>query len=152
MNTWRQRIEFCAHTCPPDCACPIRRDPPWPKSASDSGARPWPKSPVAKPDTILAWYRKLIAHKFDGSQYRRYPGRPRIEPELEALIVQMAKENSGWGYDRIVGALANLGYKFSDQRPTIGAWLCDPETQGIADLVGLDELRASRIVPTRFGS
>ena len=57
---------------------------------------------VAKPDTILAWYRKLIAHKFDGSQYRRYPGRPRIEPKLEALILQMAKENSGLGYDRIV--------------------------------------------------
>jgi len=51
---------------------------------------------VAKPDTILAWYCRLIAHKFDGSQYRRYPGRPRIEPKLEALTVQMAKENSGW--------------------------------------------------------
>ena len=39
---------------------------------------------VAKLDTILAWYRKLIDHKFDGSKYRRYPGRPRIEPKLEA--------------------------------------------------------------------
>jgi hypothetical protein len=37
---------------------------------------------------------------------------------LEALIVQMARENSGWGYDRIVGALANLGYTVSDQ--TVG--------------------------------
>ena len=46
------------------------------------------------------------------------PGRPRIEPKLEALIVQMAKENSGWGYDRIVGALANLGYTVSDE--TVG--------------------------------
>ena len=34
---------------------------------------------VARPDTILAWYRKLIAHKFDGSKARRSPGRPRIE-------------------------------------------------------------------------
>jgi hypothetical protein len=66
---------------------------------------------VARPDTILAWYRKLIAYKFDGSKYRRYPCRPRIEPKLEGLIVKMAKENSGWGYDRIVGALANLGYQ-----------------------------------------
>jgi putative transposase len=33
---------------------------------------------VAKPDTILAWYRKLVAHKFDGSKARRGPGRPRI--------------------------------------------------------------------------
>jgi hypothetical protein len=73
---------------------------------------------VAKPDTILAWYRRLIARKFDGSKHRRYPGRPRIEPQLEALIVQMAKENAGWGYDRIVGALANLGHEVSDE--TVG--------------------------------
>jgi putative transposase len=73
---------------------------------------------VAKPDTILAWYRRLIAQKFDGSKHRRYPGRPRIEPKLETLIVQMARENSGSGYDRVVGALANLGYTVSDQ--TVG--------------------------------
>jgi putative transposase len=73
---------------------------------------------VARPDTILAWYRKLIARKFDGSPYRRYPGRPRIRPELEALVVRMARENSGWGYDRIVGALANLGHQVSDE--TVG--------------------------------
>ena len=73
---------------------------------------------VAKPDTILEWYRKLIAQKFDGSKHRSYLGRPPIEPKLEALIVQMAKQNSGWGYDRIVGALANLGYAVSDQ--TVG--------------------------------
>ena len=76
---------------------------------------------VAKPDTILAWYRKLIAQKFDGSKHRRYPGRPRIEAKLEGLIVQMAKENSSWGYDRIVGALANLGYRVSDE--TVGHFL-----------------------------
>jgi putative transposase len=73
---------------------------------------------VAKPDTILAWYRRLIASKFDGSKHRSYPGRPRIDPEIEALIVQMARENSGWGYDRVVGALANLGHRVSDQ--TVG--------------------------------
>ena len=54
---------------------------------------------VAKPDTILAWYRRLIAKKFDGSKHRRYPGRPAIEPKLEALIVKMARDNSGWGYE-----------------------------------------------------
>jgi len=73
---------------------------------------------VAKPDTILAWYRKLIAKKFDGSKHRGYPGRPPIEPKLEELIVKMARQNSGWGYDRIVGALCNLGYTVSDQ--TVG--------------------------------
>jgi transposase len=73
---------------------------------------------VARPDTILAWFRKLVAQKFDGSKHRSYPGRPRISAEVEKLIVQMAQENSGWGYDRIAGALANLGHSISDQ--TVG--------------------------------
>ena len=73
---------------------------------------------AARPDTILGWYRKLVARKFDGSKSRRYPGRPRIDGEIEALVVRMARENSGWGYDRIVGAMANLGYTLSDQ--TVG--------------------------------
>src|SRR5712691_7403770 len=41
---------------------------------------------IAKPDTILVWYRKLVALKFDGSKQRQYPGRPRITEELEALV------------------------------------------------------------------
>src|SRR5216683_7609529 len=52
---------------------------------------------VAKPDTILAWYRRLVAEKFDGSQRRQYPGRPKVPPEVEALVVRMARENTGWG-------------------------------------------------------
>ena len=71
---------------------------------------------VAKPETILAWYRRLIARKFDGSKHRSYPGRPRIEPEIEALIVRMAQENGSWGYDRIAGALANLGTRSPTRR------------------------------------
>ena len=61
---------------------------------------------VARPDTILAWYRKLVARKFDGSKARQGPGRPRIKREVEQLIVRMASENRDWGYDRIAGALA----------------------------------------------
>ncbi len=72
---------------------------------------------VARPETILTWYRNLVARKFDGSKARRSPGRPRIKREVEQLIVRIAKEND-WGYDRIVGALANLGYKVCDQ--TVG--------------------------------
>ena len=73
---------------------------------------------AAKPDTILGWYRRLVACKFDGSKSRRYPGRPRIDNEIEQLVVRIAKENPSWGYDRIVGAMANLGYRLSDQ--TVG--------------------------------
>ena len=61
---------------------------------------------VAKPETILAWYRRLIARKFDGSKHRAYPGRPRMSPELESLIVRMAQENKCWGYDRIQASSA----------------------------------------------
>jgi putative transposase len=70
---------------------------------------------IVKPDTILGWHRQLVAQKFDGSQQRKAPGRPTIDQELEALVVRMAQENRAWGYDRIVGALANLGYTISDQ-------------------------------------
>jgi putative transposase len=73
---------------------------------------------IARPDTILGWYRKLVARKFDGSKVRRGPGRPRIKREVEELIIRMASENRDWGYDRIAGALANLGYEISDQ--TVG--------------------------------
>jgi hypothetical protein len=73
---------------------------------------------IAKADTILAWHRKLSAQKGDTSQPCMSVGRPRIAQELEALVVRMARENRAWGYDRIVGALANLGYSISDQ--TVG--------------------------------
>ena len=73
---------------------------------------------IVTPDTILAWHRKLIAHKFDGSQQRKALGRPKIDQELEALVVRMAQENPRWGYDRIAGALKHLGYTISDQ--TVG--------------------------------
>ena len=71
---------------------------------------------VANSDTLLAWYRKLIANKCDGSKFRKSWGRPRVDGYR--LVVRMAKENPGWGYDRIVGAMANLGHRLSDQ--TVG--------------------------------
>ena len=73
---------------------------------------------IVTPDTILAWHRKFVAQKFDGSEQRKPPGRPPITAELEALVVRMAQENRSWGYDRIVGALKHLGYTISDQ--TVG--------------------------------
>jgi hypothetical protein len=77
-----------------------------------------PIASAAKPDTILAWFRKQVKQKFDGSQHRSYPGRPPIGAEITQLIVRMARENSGWGYDRIAGALQTLGHHVSDQ--TVG--------------------------------
>ncbi|HEX7423124.1 MAG TPA: integrase core domain-containing protein [Terriglobales bacterium] len=65
---------------------------------------------IVTPETLLAWHRKLIAHKYDGSR-RRGPGRPTTVAELEALVVRMAEESRDWGYRRIQGALSNLGHK-----------------------------------------
>lgn len=48
---------------------------------------------VAKPDTILDWYRQLVAQKFDRSRDRAYLCRPRVSSEIEALVVRFAREN-----------------------------------------------------------
>jgi hypothetical protein len=73
---------------------------------------------IAKPDTILAWHRQFATQQCDGLKLYTSVGRPRTAPELEVLVVRMARENRAWGYDRIVGALTNLGYTISDQ--TVG--------------------------------
>ena len=73
---------------------------------------------IVSPATILEWFRRLVAKKFDGSKFRKKVGRPRINHELEVLIVQFAEENPSWGYDRIAGAFSNLDYEVSDQ--TVG--------------------------------
>ncbi len=66
-------------------------------------------STLVTPDTLLRWYRELVAKKYDGSA-KRGPGRPRIAGEIQRLILRMASDNPRWGYTRIQGALANLGY------------------------------------------
>ncbi|MBU2515530.1 hypothetical protein KJ966_29790 [bacterium] len=69
---------------------------------------------IVRPETILEWFRKLVAKKFDGSMFGKRVGRPKTNLELESPIVKFAEENQSWGYDRIVGALSNLGYEVSD--------------------------------------
>src|SRR5215813_5786623 len=66
-------------------------------------------SPIVTPDTLLRWYRELVAQEYDGSA-RRGPGRPRIEGEIQKWILEMAIDNPRWGYTRIRGALSNLGF------------------------------------------
>jgi hypothetical protein len=65
---------------------------------------------MVSPETLLRWYRDLVALKWNYS-HRRGPGRPRIMRTIAELIVRMALENRSWGYTRIKGALANLGHK-----------------------------------------
>ena len=66
---------------------------------------------LVTPATLLRWYKRLIAQKFDGSTHHRQLGRPRITHEIEQLVIRMAEENATWGYRRIQGALANLGHR-----------------------------------------
>jgi len=67
---------------------------------------------IVTPDTLLAWHRKLIAEKYDGSA-KRQPGRPHTATELENLVVRLAQETRDWGYRRILGAMSNLGHSLA---------------------------------------
>ncbi|MDE0867046.1 MAG: integrase core domain-containing protein, partial [Rubripirellula sp.] len=79
------------------------------------------------PDTILRWHRQLVANKWDYSDSKEQKtGRPRTRQVIVDLTVKFAKENLTWGYDRISGALSNIGYHICDS--TIGNIL---KSQGI---------------------
>jgi len=67
---------------------------------------------IVTPETLLAWHRKLIAQKYEGTAHRA-PGRPRTAGAIESLVVRMAEENRDWGYRRIQGALSNLGHELA---------------------------------------
>ena len=69
---------------------------------------------AARPETILGWFRKLVAQKFDGSKYRSYPGRPATSSAVVNLIVRLARENSSWGYDRIAGCGSSKSDRIED--------------------------------------
>ena len=69
---------------------------------------------IVTPDTILCWHRQLVAQKWNYSDKRKSVGRPRIRQIIVDLILRFARENPTWGYDRIQGALANVGYHISD--------------------------------------
>jgi transposase InsO family protein len=85
---------------------------------------------IVTPDTILRWYKQLIARKYDGTAKRR-AGRPRAAADIRDLIVRMATENPGWGYTRVVGAMENLGFDVG--RTTVARILAE---HGIAPAPG----------------
>lgn len=48
---------------------------------------------IVTPDTLYRWHRRLIAQKFDGSNKRKYPGRPLKPRDVEDLVIRIARGN-----------------------------------------------------------
>jgi len=77
---------------------------------------------IVRPSTILAWFRQLVARKYDSSRVRG-PGRPRKAKDIRNLVVRIAAENPGWGYTKIRDALRGL--KLEIGRTTVASILAN---------------------------
>jgi len=66
--------------------------------------RRW-QSLIVTPQTLLAWYRRLVTKRWT---YPPRSGRPPLDPKLRELALRLARENPRWGYPRIVGELKGL--------------------------------------------
>jgi transposase InsO family protein len=64
-----------------------------------------------RPDTLLGWHRQLVRKRW--TYAGRRPGRPPVSQEARELVLRLARENSRWGYQRIVGELAGVGVRVS---------------------------------------
>ena len=64
---------------------------------------------LVTPATILRWHRQLVTQHWTTTPSP--PGRPAIPAGLRALVLRLATENPGWGYRRIHGELAGIGYQ-----------------------------------------
>jgi putative transposase len=68
---------------------------------------------LVTPDTILRWHRDIARRRWAARSIRGNSGRPATRRNIRALVLRLARENSGWGYRRIHGELAGLGVRVS---------------------------------------
>jgi len=93
-----------------------------------------------------------VAQKWDHSDKRRAVGRPPTPQEVVDLVLQWARENPTWGYDRIADALANVGHKVSDQTDIRRRFTLPPENappfaenERLAFLFGIERNRPDAV-------
>jgi putative transposase len=82
------------------------------------------------PATLLRWHRELIARRW--TYPHRKPGRPAIPASLHDAVLQLARENPHWGYQRIAGELLGLGHRLSPApcAPSCSRPVCHPHRDG----------------------
>jgi hypothetical protein len=68
---------------------------------------------LVTPDTIVRWHRDIIRRRWASRSTRGRTGRPATRRTIQALVLQLARENPEWGYRRIHGELAGLGVKIA---------------------------------------
>ncbi len=90
--------------------------------------RPLRMNRLVTPETLLRWHRRLIRWRWT---YPHRGGRPPVDPRIAVLIEQMARENRGWGYQRIRGELLGLGIRVgaSTVRPVLKRLRIPPAPQ-----------------------
>jgi hypothetical protein len=80
-----------------------------------------------QPETVLKWHRELVRRKWTYQSTAKLVGNAPLEPELEAPIVRLARENPRFGYGKRVGELRKLGYRVG--RSTVRDVLSEMESR-----------------------
>jgi len=93
---------------------------------------------LLQPETVLGWHRELVRHKWTFS-HKIKCGRPRVNQEIEELIMRMAKENPRWRYGKIQGELLKLSIAVSVSpfETSSNAITFNPHQPGMGPRIGI---------------